>query len=62
MTLPGSAWIFSQAKFIGPASQFKDAGEITKEEFRDKYTVSWNQLFIDEQKNSMWLKRCIARR
>ena len=41
---------FSQAKFIGPASQFKDAGEITKEEFRDKYTVSWNQLFIDEQK------------
>ena len=41
---------FSQAKFIGPASQFKDAGEITNEEFRDKYTVSWNQLFIDEQK------------
>jgi hypothetical protein len=32
---------FSQAKFIGPASG---------EEFRDKYTVSWNQLFIDEQK------------
>ncbi|HWK03001.1 MAG TPA: hypothetical protein VNS58_05195 [Puia sp.] len=41
---------FSQAKFIGPASQFKDAGEITNDEFRDKYTVSWNQLFIDEQK------------
>lgn len=41
---------FSQAKFIGPASQFKDVGEITNEEFRDKYTVSWNQLFIDEQK------------
>ena len=41
---------FSQAKFIGPASQFKDAGEVSSEEFRDKYTVSWNQLFIDEQK------------
>lgn len=41
---------FSQAKFMGPASQFKDAGEISNEEFRDKYTVSWNQLFIDEQK------------
>ena len=41
---------FSQAKFIGPASQFKDAGEISNEEFRDKYTVSWNQLFINEQK------------
>jgi len=41
---------FSQAKFIGPASQFKDAGEISNEDFRDKYTVSWNQLFIDEQK------------
>ncbi len=41
---------FSQAKFIGPATQFKDAGEITNEEFRDKYTVSWNQLYVDEQK------------
>ncbi|HMI63646.1 MAG TPA: hypothetical protein VK518_22170 [Puia sp.] len=41
---------FSQAKFIGPASQFKDAGGITQEEFRDKYTVAWNQLYIDEQK------------
>jgi hypothetical protein len=41
---------FSQARFIGPASQFKDAGEITNDEFRDKYTVAWNQLYIDEQK------------
>jgi hypothetical protein len=54
--LNGSAditWLgldFSQAKFIGPATQFKDAGEITNAEFRDKYTVSWNQLYIDEQK------------
>jgi len=48
---------FSQAKFIGPASQFKDAGEISGEEFRDKYTVSWNQLFIDEQKKFTWRDR-----
>lgn len=41
---------FSQTKFIGSATQFKDAGEITSAEFRDKYTVGWNQLFIDEQK------------
>src|SRR5258706_14986320 len=40
---------FSQAKFIGPASQFKDAGEITNDVFRDKYTVSWNDLFVNEQ-------------
>jgi len=41
---------FSQAKFIGPASQYKDAGEITNDEFRDKYTVAWNELFISEPK------------
>ena len=42
---------FSQAKFIGPASQFKDnAGVITTDEIRDRYTVAWNQLFISEQK------------
>ena len=41
---------FSQTKFIGSATQFKDAGEITSAEFRDKYTVGWNQLFINEQK------------
>src|ERR1700754_1219542 len=40
----------SQAKFIGPASQYKDAGEITNDEFRDKYTVAWNELFISEPK------------
>ena len=28
---------FTQAKFIGSAFQFKDAGEITNGEFRDKY-------------------------
>lgn len=41
---------FSQAKFIGPATQYKDAGELTEEDFRDKYTVAWNRLYIDEQK------------
>lgn len=41
---------FTQTKFIGTAAQFKDAGEITSSEFRDKYIPSWNQLFINEQK------------
>ena len=41
---------FTQTKFIGSAFQFKDAGEITSSEFRDKYIPSWNQLFINEQK------------
>lgn len=41
---------FSQVKFIGSATQFKDAGEITNADFRDKYIVGWNQLFINEQK------------
>ena len=41
---------FTQAKFIGSATQFKDAGEITNAEFRDKYIPGWNQLFINEQK------------
>lgn len=41
---------FTQTKFIGAATQFKDAGEITSAEFRDKYIPGWNQLFLDEQK------------
>lgn len=41
---------FSQVHFIGPATQWKDAGEITPEEMRDKYFVSWNQLFVNEPK------------
>lgn len=41
---------FTQTKFIGSATQFKDAGEITNSEFRDKYIPSWNQLFVNEQK------------
>lgn len=41
---------FTQAKFIGAATQFKDAGEITNGEFRDKFIPGWNQLFINEEK------------
>ena len=41
---------FSAAKFIGSATQFKDAGEITNSDFRDKSIPAWNQLFINEQK------------
>ena len=41
---------FSQAKFIGDASNFGGAGEVTNESFRDKFTKGWNQLFIDEMK------------
>ena len=49
----GITWLgldFTQTKFIGAAFQFKDAGEITNEEFRDKYAPGWNQLFINEMK------------
>ncbi|HET9277331.1 MAG TPA: hypothetical protein VFN95_04075, partial [Flavitalea sp.] len=28
---------FTQTKFIGTATQFKEAGEISSSEFRDKY-------------------------
>ena len=41
---------FTQTKFIGTANQFKESGEITSAEFRDKYIPGWNQLFRDEQK------------
>jgi hypothetical protein len=41
---------FTQTKFIGSAAQFKDAGEITSDEFRDKYVPGWNQLFMNEPK------------
>ena len=41
---------FTQAKFIGAATQFKDAGEITNSEFRDKYISGWNNLFVNEEK------------
>jgi hypothetical protein len=41
---------FSQTKFIGEATQFKDAGAVTNDEFRDKYVPGWNELFINEEK------------
>lgn len=41
---------FTQVKFIGSATQWGEAGEITNEQLREKYFPSWNQLFIDEPK------------
>jgi len=41
---------FSQARHIGIASHFKDAGEVTADAVRDKYIPGWNELFINEQK------------
>lgn len=41
---------FTQTRFIGSATQFKDAGEITYDAVRDKYIPGWNELFINEQK------------
>lgn len=40
---------FSQARYIGSATQFKEAGEITTEQLRDKYFPGWNDLFVNEQ-------------
>ena len=41
---------FSQTKFIGSASLYANGGQMTNAEFRDVLTVSWNELFINEQK------------
>jgi len=41
---------YSQTKFIGSPSQFKELGSISNEEFRYKYTDAWNMLFVNEQK------------
>ncbi|MEO6833621.1 MAG: hypothetical protein ABI169_15550 [Chitinophagaceae bacterium] len=40
----------SHARFIGDANQYKDLGNITGIEVRDKYAPGWNQLFVNEQK------------
>jgi hypothetical protein len=40
---------FTQVKFIGSATQWKDAGEITNSELRDKYFPAWNDLFVNEK-------------
>ena len=41
---------FTQLKFIGNATQFKDAGEISNRDMRVKFFPAWNNLFISEQK------------
>ena len=41
---------FTQLKLMGPATPWKDAGEITNVQMRDKYFPGWNSLFINEQK------------
>ena len=40
---------FSQVNFIGDAAQWKDAGNVTSDQLRDNYFVSWNELFEKEQ-------------
>jgi len=41
---------FTQLKFIGTADQFKDAGQITNSDMRNKYFPGWNNLFVSEEK------------
>lgn len=41
---------FSQLHFIGAATQFKDAGDITDDQMRDKYFIAWNELIMKEPK------------
>jgi hypothetical protein len=41
---------FTMTRFIGSATQFKDAGEVTLDQVREKYVPGWNELFINEQK------------
>jgi hypothetical protein len=38
---------FSQASFIGSS---RDAGNITNDQFRDKYITAWNQLIVNQPK------------
>lgn len=40
---------FTQVKFIGSAAQWKDAGEVTNSQMRDKYFPAWNDLFEKEK-------------
>lgn len=39
---------FSQLKFIGSASQWQDAGDVTNSQLRDKYFTAWNELIENE--------------
>jgi len=41
---------FSQVRYIGSAAQWKDVGDITNAQMKDKYFPAWNQLFVSEQK------------
>ena len=41
---------FSQARIIGAATQWKDVGEITDDQMRDKYIPAWNDFFLNEMK------------
>lgn len=41
---------FTQLKFVGSATQYKDAGVITSNDMRSKYFTAWNNLFVAEQK------------
>lgn len=41
---------FSQMKFIGEATGFKDHGEVTNSELKSRYIPGWNMLFINEAK------------
>jgi hypothetical protein len=45
---------YSQTKFIGSATKGivanSNSGTVDNEEFRNEFTVQWNQIFIDEQK------------
>lgn len=40
---------FTQVRFIGEATQWSDAGEITNSQMRDKYFPGWNALFVNEK-------------
>ena len=40
---------FTQVHFIGTAAQWQDAGTITSTDLRDKYFVSWNEIFVEEK-------------
>lgn len=39
---------FSQAVFIGSTTKIKGSENVTNSAFRDKYTVSWNQLITSQ--------------
>lgn len=41
---------FTQATFTGSADQYGGAGEVTNDQFREKYIPAWNELFQNEQK------------